>query len=1160
MLCCFTPSDRSSVRQSLPYPNRSTRKTETTLPYLTPDVDSHKSEHAAITPGRKTCVAMKTPEEEQASWFQLKVKQPAVLCYQRYFVELVLRQKPLPPSKDGRHVPLNAAHEHPLIDERRGHAFISNSIRSSRYTLLDFLPKQLLFQATRLSNFYFICIGVPQTIPGLSTTGSYTTILPLAFFILLTMAKEGYDDFCRHKLDKVENNKLALVLRQKDASSKGKVNGSVLERLLSTLPTLPKGSKSSVGNIVEETETDEDDTFAWAKTKWHNIAVGDVIKLKRDDDVPADIALLYSSGENGVAYIETMALDGETNLKPKQALPALVNACSTVSDVHGAEVECVLEDPNPNLYDFNGKVSVNGQTLPLTLNEVVYRGSVLRNTSYLYGLVINTGEECVIRMNANHHPKAKTPRLERYANQVVLTLIVYVVVLSIGVSCGYLLWHSEFEEHAWYLQNAAPAFKEIIIGFIIMFNNVIPLALYISLEIVKIGQLLMVQSDVKMFDEASNTPMTCNTNTILENLGQVSYILSDKTGTLTENVMRFRGISLGGIVWMHEPASLDSPAPEAGLNEKSHLKVTTQTKSEAVRPSFDNPSIVVEEREVPSSKSSNRSSEPRASQVFTRRSLSRPRQAQAERTTAELLQIMQRQPGSAVARKAREFILGLAICHTALPEVDENGTMDFQASSPDELALVRAAQDLGFLLVHRSSQKIQIRITPLNGSEMHESYEILEVIEFSSKRKRMSIVVRCPDNRVWLICKGADSSIIPRLRQAELAERQSHEVRRSSDYGRRLARKSEQNEPRNSFGARPSLQIRGRSSMDVRRSIGIGRATLDVPKPSFEVRKSLQQDLISFEDVEDSALFGRTFTHIDAFASEGLRTLLFAHKYLEADEYDTWKKIHHEATTSLVHRQERIYAAGEMIEQGFDLLGASAIEDKLQKGVPETIEKLRKANIKIWMLTGDKRETAINIAHSARICQPTSVVSILDSTKGDLAGQMADVLQDDQVHRMVVVDGQTLTIVSANPELKHTFFSTIISQIDSVIVCRASPAQKASIVTAIRARLSGLTLAIGDGANDIAMIQAAHVGVGLSGKEGLQAARVADFSIAQFRFLQRLLLVHGRYQYVRTAKFVLLTFWKEMFFYMMQALYQRHNGYTGTSLYESWSLTVLNTL
>ncbi|CAK3898983.1 phospholipid-transporting ATPase DNF3 [Lecanosticta acicola] len=1108
-------------------------------------------------PPRRTNNRLQSDDDERPGCFSRHVKQPAQLLYQRCFVELVLRQKPLPPSKDGRNVPLRVSHPELLVDERKGHAYISNTIRSSRYTPWDFLPKQFLFQATRLHNFYFICIGVPQAIPGFSTTGNYTTILPLTFFILLTIVKEAYDDYRRHRMDEVENNQFARVLKVKDEAEESLVVKRPLIRAFSTLSRLsilPWSSKQADTEGCEEKEPDEDEQFAWKRVKWHNIKVGDVLKLRRDEPLPADIALLHASGENGVAFIETMALDGETSLKSKQAPPALLHSCRSVSDIRTCAAEFVLEDPNKDLYEFQGKVIVEGKTLPLTLNEVVFRGSVLRNTDSVVGIVINTGEECKIRMNASHKPSAKKPRLEKYANQVVLTLIFYVIILSVGVSMGYLLWHSNFETGAWYLNDAYVPFQQIIVGFLIMFNNVIPLALYVSLEIVKIGQMLMVQSDVDMYDEDSDTPTRCNTNTILEDLGQVSYVLSDKTGTLTENVMRFRGMSLGGVVWMH------GEEPDLQVQDdasKPRISSDYRPKAAADKVDLDDAGFVVEEREIGASMQ--RVSKPRSSLALSRRSMSRPRLPETQRTTKELLDLIRRDAESVTARKAREFLLGLALCHTALPEA-KDGQVDFQASSPDEVALVRAAQELGYLLIGRSSQKIELLVPAADGSQRKETYQILEVIEFSSKRKRMSIVVRCPDGRIWLICKGADSAIIPRLRQSDLAVRKSTEVRRSMDIGRHLQRKSEANEPRNSFGARPSLHARGRSSMDIRRSFGIGRATLEVPKRSYEARNSLHDDLAHVENADDATLFTRCFKHIDDFATEGLRTLLFAHKYLDAEQYNGWKKIYQEATTALTHRQDRIEAAGETIEQGFDLSGASAIEDKLQKGVPETIDRLRRANIKIWMLTGDKRETAINIAHSARICQPASLVYILDSTKGDVHGQMSEIMHEGGAHRVVVIDGHTLSLVSATPDLRHLFFTLLMADIDSVIVCRASPAQKSDIVKAIRARLPGLTLAIGDGANDIAMIQAAHVGIGISGKEGLQAARVADYSIAQFRYLQRLLLVHGRYQYVRTAKFILLTFWKEMFFYMMQALYQRYNGYTGTSLYESWSLTVLNTL
>lgn len=392
--------------------------------------------------------------------------------------------------------------------------------------------------------------------------------------------------------------------------------------------------------------------------------------------------------------------------------------------------------------------------------------------------------------------------------------------------------------------------------------------------------------------------------------------------------------------------------------------------------------------------------------------------------------------------------------------------------------------------------------------------------------------------------------------------------------------------------SRPSLAIRT-VSFDLTSGRGLLSPTVSHAVP----------DKFAFLDdpsvSDDAAIFTRCFKHIDDFATEGLRTLLFSHRFLSDSEYKAWKKVYHDAETSLVDRQERIEAAGDVVEQSLELIGASAIEDKLQVGVPETIDRLRRANIKIWMLTGDKRETAINIAHSARICRPGSDIYVLDITKGDLEGQILNVIEELQIHletstshmpnhTVVVIDGHTLASIE-EPDasaLKRLFY-TLIPTVDSVICCRASPAQKANLVRAIRkaaptAQITApsspsssrtsrwfsklrrakapLTLAIGDGANDLAMLSAAHVGVGISGREGLQAARVADYSVAQFRFLSRLLLVHGRWNYVRTARFILATFWKEMFFYMPTELYQRYNGYTGTSLYEMWSLTVLNTL
>ncbi|KUI54532.1 hypothetical protein VP1G_01891 [Cytospora mali] len=1146
--------------------------------------------------------ASRGPDTTRPSFSQ-QVQHFIQVCYRRLIVELILREKALPPSKDGRRITFNPNSTLQLIDERRGHAFISNAIRTSRYNVFNFFPKQLLFQFSRLGNFYFLCVGIPQTIPGISTTGNYTTILPLLFFVLLTIIKEGYDDYKRHRLDKVENAQPVTVLRRVDEGELG--IGARCSWSWTYIVNWFKYRVNPQRHDNSELEgTEIVDGFQWKRAAWKDLKVGDIVKLSRDDEIPADLTLLHADGENGLAYIETMALDGETNLKSKNILPEF-KGCDTISGILALRAEFVVEDPNADLYNFDGRANVNGKTVPITLNEVVYRGSVLRNTACAIGVIMNTGEECKIRMNANHHPKAKRPALEAVYNRVVLSLVFYVICLTMGCSIGYMLWQRNMEKYAWYINGQHVPPEDIIIGYAIMFNNVIPLALYVSLEIVKIGQMLMLNGDVGMYDEASDTPARCNTNTILENLGQVGYIFSDKTGTLTENVMKFRKMTIAGTAWSHQTDI--GKAVEAqrmkGLYQENSMDVDSD-----VQKIVSQPDVFKTGESIRAPTAGRRSS---SRSRFT----TRPNHTQPDVTTDDLLEFIRSRPNSVFARKAMQYILAMALCHTCLPEL-RDGEIEYQASSPDELALVRAAQELGYTVIQRSSQQITVKVCS-GDSETIRVYQILDVIEFSSKRKRMSIILRCPDGRVWIISKGADSMILPRLKMSQVAIQKAEEVRQSVEMERALHRKSLQNEPRNSFGGRPSLTIR--RSIGVNRPVGQSsnlRPPVYSRSKSFEIgsfyspedrlRPSLnrgvsldvtpsltprsrstagrQNDKFAFLNDpsinDDATVFTRSFKLLDDFATEGLRTLLFAHKFIPETDYQDWKKVFHAAETSLVDRQARIEEAGDLIEQDLDLVGASAIEDKLQKGVPETIDKLRRANIKIWMLTGDKRETAINIAHSARICVPESEIYILDADQGDLEAQMLEAIDDMNIgangvptahnHTVVVIDGATLGCIenpsNPNSRLKELLF-TMIPHIDSVICCRASPAQKAFIVRATRKTISNrpvtsptLTLAIGDGANDLAMIAEAHVGIGISGREGLQAARVADYAIAQFRFLQRLLLVHGRWNYVRTAKFVLWTFWKEMFFYLPQEIFTQYTGYTGTSLYESWSLTVLNVL
>ncbi|CAI4644718.1 BGP_1a_G0041740.mRNA.1.CDS.1 [Saccharomyces cerevisiae] len=1227
-------------------------------------------------------------------------------------------------SKDGRHIPIILDHnaieykqaatkrDGHLIDERFNKPYCDNRITSSRYTFYSFLPRQLYAQFSKLANTYFFIVAVLQMIPGWSTTGTYTTIIPLCVFMGISMTREAWDDFRRHRLDKEENNKPVGVL-VKDGNNDAQEVYTLPSSVVSSTAYLTKSAAAENNPPLNDDRNSSQkhlldthfNNFELLKNKynvhihqkkWEKLRVGDFVLLTQDDWVPADLLLLTCDGENSECFVETMALDGETNLKSKQPHPELNKLTKAASGLANINAQVTVEDPNIDLYNFEGNLELKNHRndtimkYPLGPDNVIYRGSILRNTQNVVGMVIFSGEETKIRMNALKNPRTKAPKLQRKINMIIVFMVFVVATISLFSYLGHVLHKKKYidQNKAWYLFQADAGVAPTIMSFIIMYNTVIPLSLYVTMEIIKVVQSKMMEWDIDMYHAETNTPCESRTATILEELGQVSYIFSDKTGTLTDNKMIFRKFSLCGSSWLHNvdlgnsednfednrdnTNSLRLP-PKAhngssidvvsigDQNVLDRLGFSDAPIEKGHRPSLDNFPKSRNSIEYKGNSSAIYTGRPSMRSLFGKdnshlskqASVISPSETFSEniKSSFDLIQFIQRYPTALFSQKAKFFFLSLALCHSCLPKKTHNesigeDSIEYQSSSPDELALVTAARDLGYIVLNRNAQILTIKTFPdgFDGEAKLENYEILNYIDFNSQRKRMSVLVRMPNqpNQVLLICKGADNVIMERLHDRELAAKKMADIctstkerkdaeaelvlqqRKSLErmvdeeaMARTSLRNSLSSVPRASLSlqaVRKSLSMKNSRTRDPEKQIdSIDQFLETVKKSDQEIgsvvnksRKSLHKQQIEkygprisidgthfpnnnvpidtrkeglqhdydteiLEHIGSDELIlneeyviERTLQAIDEFSTEGLRTLVYAYKWIDIGQYENWNKRYHQAKTSLTDRKIKVDEAGAEIEDGLNLLGVTAIEDKLQDGVSEAIEKIRRAGIKMWMLTGDKRETAINIGYSCMLIKDYSTVVILTTTDENIISKMNAVSQEvdsgNIAHCVVVIDGATMAMFEGNPTYMSVFVE-LCTKTDSVICCRASPSQKALMVSNIRNTDPNLvTLAIGDGANDIAMIQSADIGVGIAGKEGLQASRVSDYSIGQFRFLLKLLFVHGRYNYIRTSKFMLCTFYKEITFYFTQLIYQRYTMFSGSSLYEPWSLSMFNTL
>uniref|UniRef100_A0A8C1WZC0 Phospholipid-transporting ATPase n=1 Tax=Cyprinus carpio TaxID=7962 RepID=A0A8C1WZC0_CYPCA len=836
--------------------------------------------------------------------------------------------------------------------------FADNRIISSKYTIWNFIPKNLFEQFRRIANFYFLIIFLVQVSPD-TPTSPITSGLPLFFVITVTAIKQGYEDWLRHKADNEVNGAPVFVVRS--------------------------------GSLVQ--------------TRSKNIRVGDIVRVAKDETFPADLVLLSSDRAEGTCHITTTSLDGETNLKTHYSVPETA-VSQSVSRLES--LQAVVECQQPEVvYLF---IFLVIPFRPLGPENLLLRGARLKNTKEIFGVAVYTGMESKMALNY----KCKSQKRSAVEKSMNTFLIIYLGILLFEAILSTILKYAWQAENKWdepfYNQktdqerNSSQILKFIsdFLAFLVLYNFIIPISLYVTVEMQKFLGSFFIGWDLDLYHEESDQKAQVNTSDLNEELGQVEYVFTDKTGTLTENEMQFRECSINGIKYQEINGKL---IPE-GMTE-------------------DSPDGAEEEL----------------------------------------------------------FLKAVSLCHTVQISYDQtdgpgdpfshaNGfspQMEYYASSPDEKALVEATKRMGVTFIGSHGEIMEIKTF---GKA--EKYKLLHVLEFDADRRRMSVILQKPSGEKVLFTKGAESAVLPYSTSGEI---------------------------------------------------------------------------------------DKTRVHVDEFALKGLRTLVVACRHFSADEYQEVDRRLHEARTALQQREERLVEVFNFIEKDLELLGATGVEDKLQDKVQETIESLRLAGIKVWVLTGDKHETAVSVSLSCGHFHRT--MNILELVKQKSDSECAEQLRrlarryNTSAHPFcetpsplytlfrseshftqhgLVVDGASLSLALREHE---KLFMEVCKNCSAVLCCRMAPLQKAKVVRLLKTSPEKpITLAIGDGANDVSMIQEAHVGIGIMGKEGRQAVRNSDYAIARFKFLAKLLLVHGHFYYIRIATLVQYFFYKNVCFITPQFLYQ----------------------
>ncbi|KAK4127498.1 phospholipid-translocating P-type ATPase [Parathielavia appendiculata] len=956
--------------------------------------------------------------------------------------------------------------------------FPPNIVSNAKYTAWSFLPLTLYNEFSFFFNMYFLLVALSQAIPPIRIGYLSTYIAPLAFVLVITLGKEAYDDIERRRRDNEANSEEYTVLQFDEP---GKTGGARSTRKMKSSHT-PKGPKRYVpeGDRLSDIQEEEEQiegfgsrkSRAWTTVsevskKARDLKVGDVLKLSKGHRVPSDVVILKclsndpavqkhdaegprqeesllldhaadaggssstrgltedvreaaEGGSNGETFIRTDQLDGETDWKLRLASPLSQN----LADEELVHLRVTGGKPDKKVNEFIGTLELlpsrqdamstaafsqdednSVKAAPLSIDNTAWANTVIASHAITLAVIVYTGPQTRSALSTSPS-RSKTGLLEYEINS--LTKILCFLTLTLSIILVALEGFSNTKGSIWYVK---------IMRFLVLFSTIVPISLRVNLDMGKSVYSWFIQRDPGI------PGAVVRTSTIPEDLGRIEYLLSDKTGTLTQNEMEMRKIHVGTVSYAND--AMD----EVSTYVRHGFHLTSSDRQALVSPST---------------------------------SLSSAANVGATRTRRE------------IGSRVRDVVLALALCHNVTPttEEDEDGRMvnSYQASSPDEIAIVRWTESVGLRLASRDRKSIVLEATGTGRTVV--KVRILDIFPFTSEGKRMGIIVQFYEKRkpgvpslgsgeIWFYQKGADT---------------------------------------------------------VMGSIVAANDWLD----------------------EETANMAR----------EGLRTLVVGRKRLSAAEYQDFSAKYQEASLAISGREAGMQAVvSRYLEHDLELLGVTGVEDKLQKDVKPSLELLRNAGIKIWMLTGDKVETARCVAVSSKlVARGQYIHTVAKLRRKDAAQENLDLLRS-KTDSCLLIDGESLGMYLTH---YRTEFISVAVLLPTVVACRCSPTQKAEVAKLIKEYTKKRVCCIGDGGNDVSMIQAADVGVGIVGKEGRQASLAADFSIEQFHHLTKLLVWHGRNSYKRSAKLAQFVIHRGLIIAVCQTMYSIALNFEPEGLYKDW--------